>query len=531
MAHTKATGVSNRRCRLPAFPGPFPLALVATLLILLVHLPTLTIYPPVHVDDSWLANIGWNRMQTGDNYSTLDVGPFPSGKGVGSPPIASAARMWSYRFLGLGLFQTRLPSLFCGGILLLATYFMGKQLYSPRTGLLALLLLGLSWSFLESSHLGRPDIILAAFVVTALSFALWGMRSQKVLPNAAAGIIAALSAAVHQNGALLAVALGMVYLARYGLRFWRHREVWAFVAGGVMGSLYPGGLMGFARGALRYLLPSPQAGASPGQVLSYSHRPPVAGLEPMALLVSLVLEVHRYHAFDYPEQFLILLTAFLFVLIRRSQADRLLVTFMISGFFLFVLFVDNKEHYYAILFFPFAMTMLAEMFVGLVRDPKGTRLRRALVGCIFALFLLSSLQRTIGPVVDHLGYDYYAVTDRIRTVVPQGVRVLGRPTWWLGLPEYDYRSTFSLAYYDLDGDLNVAAVLGIVRPDVIIVDDGLRQGHLIEEDDPPRQPMFYRFFKYPRQEFESFLAQRGEKMLEFTDPWHGLVEVYAVHWD
>jgi hypothetical protein len=31
----------------------------------------------------------------------------------------------------------------------------------------------------------------------------------------------------------------------------------------------------------------------------------------------------------------------------------------------------------------------------------------------------------------------------------------------------------------------------------------------------------FELYKLPRKEFQDFLAQHGEKLLEFRDPWHG----------
>jgi 4-amino-4-deoxy-L-arabinose transferase-like glycosyltransferase len=279
MNKKKTTGTMERRF-LPILLSPTMLALLATLALLLAGLVTVSFYPSVHVDESWNADRAWNRLQTGKNYSTMDVGPFPSGKGIGSPPIASGVLMWSYRLFGLGLLQTRLPSLVFGGVLLIATFCAGRLLYGPRSGLLALLMLSVSWPFLESSRRARPDIIVVAFVMTALCLALWGMRSEKLLPNSVAGVLVALSVAAHQNGVLFVIALGVVYLAYYGLGFWRRREVWAFACGVLLGSLYPGGLMPFAGGVVGYVRSSQSGGSQAVHNLGTTHAPPLMALDP-----------------------------------------------------------------------------------------------------------------------------------------------------------------------------------------------------------------------------------------------------------
>ncbi|MFC2036606.1 ArnT family glycosyltransferase [Chloroflexota bacterium] len=507
------------------------LALLATSAVLLVSLQTLTAYPRVHVDEPWNADRAWNRLQTGDNYTTMDIGPFPSGSGIGTPPIASGILVWSYSFLGLGVFQTRLPSLAFGGILLLATYSAGSLLYKPQSGLLALLLLALSWPFLEASRRGRPDIIVAALVMAAFCFALWGMRSGKLLPNLVAGVLITLSVAVHQNGIVFVLTLVIVYVAFYGPGFWRRREVWAFLAGCALGSLYPGGVARLAGGILGYVLPGQTGGSQSVVDLGTTHAPPVLALDAFELFLSLLREVRRYRVSDHGLEVALIVASLLFLFVRRSRGDRLLLTFVGSAFALFVLLIYNKEEYYAILFYPFFLLAAAEMFVSLLGEPVGARLQRLFATTLLVLFFFSSVMHYAVSILSHFDYDYYAITDRLRAVIPEGARVVARPTWWLGLTEYDYRSLYSLGYYDLDSDFDLTGVLEQVRPDVVIVDDEVRELHLVDYGEFTRGPGLYRFYKYSRQEFEDFLAQRGEILLAFTDPWHGLIEVYGIRWD
>jgi 4-amino-4-deoxy-L-arabinose transferase-like glycosyltransferase len=439
--------------------------------------------------------------------------------------------MWSYRFFGLGLFQTRLPSLAFGAILLLCTYFAGRQLYNPLSGLLALLLLGLSWPFLEGSHLGRPDIIVAACVMAAFCFALWGMRTNRLLPNLVAGVLIALSVAVHQNGVVFVLSLGTVYLAYFGLRFWRRREPWAFVAGCVLGALYPGGLMAFSSKVLAYVVPGVAGGAQLTGGAFISHPPPVASQSLLVLLVSLVREFIRYRVLDHPLVFALIVASLVLLAIRRSESDRLLLSFLGSAFGLFVLLIYSKESFYAILLYPFLMIALSDAFVSLLRDPKGRHPQRIVASGVLVLLLISSVVHYVRPILSNLEYDYYAVTDPIEAVIPQGARIMGRPIWWLGLSDYDYRSIYNLSYYNLYDDLGLTEGLETMRPDMIIVCDWIRQYVLADEGYFPQGGGLYKFYRLPRQEFEDFVAQRGEKLLEFTDPWHGLLEVYAIHWE
>ena len=84
--------------------------------------------------------------------------------------------------------------------------------------------------------------------------------------------------------------------------------------------------------------------------------------------------------------------------------------------------------------------------------------------------------------------------------------------------------------FDIRGR-QVRSLVDEIRPDAIIVCPFLRENSLVDEGYFPRGDQLYGFFLLPRQEFEGLLAQRGEKLLEFTDPWHGLLEIYAIHWE
>jgi len=60
-------------------------------------------------------------------------------------------------------------------------------------------------------------------------------------------------------------------------------------------------------------------------------------------------------------------------------------------------------------------------------------------------------------------------------------------------------------------------------------DSGLR-GLLVDEGYFPPGPGF-EIYNLPRKEFNDFLAQQGEKLLEFMGPWHGRFEIYAIRWE
>ena len=132
------------------------------------------------------------------------------------------------------------------------------------------------------------------------------------------------------------------------------------------------------------------------------------------------------------------------------------------------------------------------------------------------------------PVYGNRDYDYYAVTEKIRSVVPSGARVMGLPNWWLGLAGHDYRSVLNLTFYHFLNEYTLTEGLKAIRPGIIIVDANL-QGLLVDDGYFPPGPGF-EVYRLPRREFEAFLSRRGHKVLDFTDPWHGKFEIYTVQW-
>ena len=100
----------------------------------------------------------------------------------------------------------------------------------------------------------------------------------------------------------------------------------------------------------------------------FTHRLPVAGLNPFDLLASLRAEVGRYHFFEYGLEFALVGASLVYMAVRRTSADRRLLVFLGVTFLCFVFFVGNKHDVYAILLYPFMMLAVADTLVSLIRD-------------------------------------------------------------------------------------------------------------------------------------------------------------------
>jgi hypothetical protein len=105
---------------------------------------------------------------------------------------------------------------------------------------------------------------------------------------------------------------------------------------------------------------------------------------------------------------------------------------------------------------------------------------------------------------------------------------MGSPTWWLGLSEFDYHSYKTLQYYQYFNHLTLVEGLEKVRPDILIIDPFLMTDLF---DDVTSSGIQFNEPKFSRQEFDAFLASKGDVLTELQDPSHGAILVYAINWE
>lgn len=495
----------------------------ATVLVMVSHLVFLTTYPVVFIDEPWYSNAAWNWLTAGVNFDTMHAGTLDQFgyEWLRWTFLSNVPLVVSFAVLGLGLFQARLVSWIFGALLLLATFLVGRRCYGRTTGIVAALLLSLSLPFLQASHYVRPDVMLAAVVMLTFLSALTALEENKKWAHLLAGLMIGLSLDVHPNGLIFALALVGVYLAAYRSRFFRQPGTWLCALGGLLGIGYYVAV---------HVLPNPGAFLVV-RSLSFSgpHKLPLLTLTLRSLISSVDEEIGRYGFYANNLEFALVGASMAYLAFRHHRPDRLLLVFVGVAFLGFVLFAGNKDDTYAILLYPFFMLAVAETLVSLMRAGRGLDKHRAFVGGLLALTLVNSTAHCARPIAQHRGYDYYSITEKIKSVIPSGARVMGRPEWWLGLADYDYRSSLNLTYYHFLNGYTLTQGLEEIRPDIVIVDDWWRT--LLVDEGYFVLGSFRVFYLQPRQEFESFLARRGEKLLDFTDPWQGRFEVYAIQWE
>jgi 4-amino-4-deoxy-L-arabinose transferase-like glycosyltransferase len=493
---------------------------ISILLILASHLFTLTKYPAVFIDESWTANIAWTYLTKGANFDSINTGsidqfgyPWLIYPFLGTLPFTI-----SIQLLGLGLLQIRLVSLLFSIILLLMVVSVGRMSYSLPTGILAALLLSLSGPFLFSSHLARQDIILAAMVMVAYALVLLALRDDKWWAHLLAGVVLGFSIDIHENAVFFIPGVAAIYLVTYRSKLLRKSGTWLIALGGLLGIAY----------YLAYhILPNPDAYFKLNSYFYEGiHQAPWQSLSLSTLLTSLRYSVGMYHFYDNTLEFALIGASIIYLTFRQQLYDRLLLIFTGTAFAFFVLFQGYKPDFYAILFYPFLMLMIAETFISFFQITKQVGTFKVFWISVIILYIFNSTIHIAKPVIQNRDYDFGPVISEMQEVLPADARVMGSPTWWLGLSEYDYHSYTNLQYNHFFKGYSLTQGLDHIQPDILIVDDFMRW-HLF---DGTSMPALHPEPTFPVEEFDAFLARYGTKLLEFTDPWHGLIQIYSINW-
>jgi len=186
----------------------------AIVIYLLAYLPYLVAWPAVNGDEGREANAFWVSSGVDPSAQTLD--PVFQHDPLYKGGLQGLTVGLSFRVLGLGLYQGRLVSLIWGGLLSVVTFLVGQRLYGAAAGYIAVVFLAASQPWLVSSHIIRPDIVVATLVMAGLYCALRGIQDGGTHWHLLAGLCLGLSFDVHPNSLAFMPMVGLCYVSRYG---------------------------------------------------------------------------------------------------------------------------------------------------------------------------------------------------------------------------------------------------------------------------------------------------------------------------
>jgi len=500
-------------------------------------LSNLAVAPPVYEDESWQASTGWKLATQGVFGSDMFAGYHGmEQRTYAFMPVHPILLAASLRIAGLGLFQARLETVVMGLLGLALTYALGARLFNAPVGLLAsaLLLLtrftalshyqmtGILW--FDFTRIARYDAVVPVFGLASLHTYLTASLRSRLGWYLLAGLLAGLATLSHLYGAFwLIVLISLVLWNRGG---WR-------AAAAV--------LLGFALPWTPYLiyvladLPD-----WTGQTRNYAPRFDL--LNPQWYLDNLLHEVDRYQlgltltrwsGLLRPGVWLVLIGLPLALaglgwraIVRRDRAARVLFTPALLLPILFALLIQLKLANYAINVAPLAALVLAWGVVACWRWSRNRSQRVLLRAGIAVLLLAVAFEgtRQMARVEAIAGSmtPYHRFIAQVRQHIPDGSRVLGLHSYWLGLSDLDYRTWYvpivqaDLAYSH--PSMPIGQALDSLAPDVILVDPRMR-AYL---DEPAA-----RVGSADPGQITAWMASRGYQLdATVDDPTYGLMQIY-----
>jgi 4-amino-4-deoxy-L-arabinose transferase-like glycosyltransferase len=492
----------------------------AALAVLGLHLFSLTRTPPAFNDEAWFTSHAWGLLQTGRPFGPLDRGVFEELDGHWSYfSWLHAGLVAPLVFLfGPSLVAGRLTALLFGLLLLAAVWAIARRLDGKATALVAVGLVALSNAFRYSSHLGRPDIVVAALGFGAIALCLGDADRRRPLRSLLAGLAIGLGFEMHPNALLYGPVVVALLALDHGPRLLASRRLWAFAGGAGLGLLVFAGLH-LVRHAETYL-------AIVRLTFGTTKTPPLLdpGLWARSAAETVVMLL-VWNVILTP-----LLLAGAIVLARRGDggARRLLATLavLVAGF---LALVSYKPGYYAILITPAAELVLAAFLVECARWwRRGGAIRRLPAAAAWGATAIAIGAFGLAPLSGNMLDDYQASTAALRRALPAGSVVMGEPKYWFGLTDYPYFAWQQLTYYRAyDRGSSLETAIGYHRPDYLLVDAEMDWQIT---DEPGRLEPWAQLQHLPKIEWEGFLRRRATLTAVVPSSLYGEIRVYRIRW-
>lgn len=440
------------------------LASLAIIALLVANLPYLEVWPTVHNDEAREMNAFWVAagIEPGARGMDPEFGADPLYKGG----LQGLTVGLMFRVAGLGLFQGRLVSLAWGGLLLGLIFVIGRRLYGPLGGGIALLSLAISRPFLVGSHMVRPDIVLAAMLAAAFYLALRGVQERQGWASLAAGLTVGLALDVHLNAIAFLPLIGLVYAA-YLPRFWRARPTLLFCSGLGLGLLYF---------LLVRVAPDPGQFARSGTYLiSIDKTPPILSGDMVGMLAAELGRWRDYFGEDRRLELAVMLAALAAATARSISLRSLdpILFGLAAAFVLFVLIVNSKSEFYLVLFYPWMTLLLGGALAWITSRAALLGTPLAVVAAIAAplVFGLPDNFEDISTAASNFRErGYYALVDEIRPLVPPGASILGPPLFWIGLNRHPYTDYYVWERLRAERRERFSSFAARLDPDLIVLD-------------------------------------------------------------
>ncbi len=395
-------------------------------------LPALSLFQSRWVEDeSWYAIPAYNLLQEGSLRNiTFFSHADPLQLDV-RPPAMCLAMAASFKVFGLGVIQSRLPSLIAALGVILLTFLLGAELGSPALGSLAALLVSCDTFLFLAARCARPEAPEAFCGVLAVWLYFVSRRRDSVGLAALSGLSIGLAMNFHVNGLAAALVVGGLLIVEFKWRFLTRRRFWATVGAAFL-CLVPD---------LYFLATSAEVRSAADDL--YMSRATVP------FSTKLMEEGFRYATYigltkigspnwSVPVRLPVALLALaaLFTVFRKNRPLGISLLTMLLPTAAWWLYLVNKSSRYFVALGPILAIAVAAAAIEWSRDLKW---RRWVVPACF-LFAGSQFAGNLLLVYTYRAADVNQVGAQLRELIPAGHSTWGGITFWIPLHDRQFFS-------------------------------------------------------------------------------------------
>jgi 4-amino-4-deoxy-L-arabinose transferase-like glycosyltransferase len=453
-------------------------------------------------DESWQCIPAYALLKEGRIRNPTFAGTDSEYKVCVKPPGHTFLLLPTFRWLGVGVWQARLPSILAGLGVVILTFLLGSELAGPNVGVLSAWLVATDNFLFLAARTARPEVFVAFCGLLAALPVLRSQDSRSAAAGLCSGLAVGAAMLFHPNGVAMAVGIAGLLLAQDGAAFWRDRRVWSF---GMT-------VVAVAMGFLIWTHSTPAHAEAFASTYSRAEKVPLLtklrqeslrysdylGISNLRLRVATRLPLRAHIA-------AVILAAFGVLAWKNHRALTVLLILAIPYLLWFVYEINKTSRYFAILAPIFAVAVAAAA-AALVAHRKS----RLIVIAACLLFGLSQLAGNAFLLYKSRSSSYGTVQRELRQLIPPGSSVYGAITFWMALHDYTYYS------YDR---MPFKYAIAQRRPEYLILNDRVMvRGMGWGLDD----------WAALRTEANEFARNRGRLVGFVRNPFYGELEIYRI---
>lgn len=213
----------------PTLNGKKYIFIILFVIYIAINLFTLTRFPLVHSDESWLSGLSRNILEKGDYSATEPFFDLKDRYPHAIKIIFHTIQIIFIKLMGYSIFTFRFISLLFGLMSLLFMYKLCQLIFKANLiSVASTLLLAMDVQFIYASHFARQEIIILFTLLFGLWYKFKHINSSALKNDIILGCIIGLSIGIHPNSFIIALPFGFIYL--YEIFIAKNRKLYSLLA-------------------------------------------------------------------------------------------------------------------------------------------------------------------------------------------------------------------------------------------------------------------------------------------------------------